>query len=139
MADRASTRKKQKREKKRQKDKRRAEEARRKRRSSLVKSPQKLVGLPLADCFISENWHEHGPSIVAAISRTHPNGRLAAALFTIDLAEKGVIGAELIRDKGDQTMTVEQLTAEIIPRGRGARARQAPASPTRLRPRVKTA
>ena len=29
--------------------------------------------------------------------------------------------AELIRDKGDQTMTVEQLTAEIIPRGRGAR------------------
>jgi len=26
---------------------------------------------------------------------------------------------ELIRSKGDQTMTVEQLTAEIIPRGRG--------------------
>ena len=30
-----------------------------------------------------------------------------------------VSGAELIRSKGDQTMTVEQLTAEIIPRGRG--------------------
>ena len=27
--------------------------------------------------------------------------------------------ADLIRSKGDQTMTVEQLTAEIIPRGRG--------------------
>lgn len=31
--------------------------------------------------------------------------------------------AELIRSKGDQTMTVEQLTAEIIPRGRGAPCR----------------
>ena len=27
--------------------------------------------------------------------------------------------AELIRSKGDTTMTVEQLTQEIIPRGRG--------------------
>ena len=27
--------------------------------------------------------------------------------------------AELIRSKGDTTMTVEELTAEIIPRGRG--------------------
>ena len=32
------------------------------------------------------------------------------------------VSAELIRSKGDQTMTVEQLTAEIIPRGRGARS-----------------
>ena len=31
--------------------------------------------------------------------------------------------AELIRSKGDMTMTVDQLTQEIIPRGRGARAR----------------
>jgi hypothetical protein len=41
--------------------------------------------------------------------------------------------AELIRSKGDTTMTVEQLTAEIIPRGRGAcpgpHARIAPATP----------
>ena len=33
---------------------------------------------------------------------------------------------ELIRDKGDQTMTVEQLTAEIIPRGRGPHRRAPP-------------
>ncbi len=63
MADRSTTRKKQKREKKRLKDKRRGDEARKKRRASLVKSPQKLIGLPLSDCFISEHWHEQGPTI----------------------------------------------------------------------------
>ena len=31
-----------------------------------------------------------------------------------------VVPAELIRSKGDTNMTVEQLTAEIIPKGRGA-------------------
>ena len=35
--------------------------------------------------------------------------------------------AELIRSKGDQTMTVEQLTAEIIPRGRGVPSVSSPA------------
>lgn len=33
---------------------------------------------------------------------------------------------ELIRSKGDTTMTVEQLTQEIIPRGRGKLERLAP-------------
>jgi hypothetical protein len=98
MADRATVRKQQKREKKRLKDQQRAGEARKKRRASLVKSPQKLIGLPLADCFISEHWHEQGPTIVAAVSRSHPNGRISAALFTVDLAQRGVTGAELVRD-----------------------------------------
>jgi hypothetical protein len=112
MSDRSSNRKKQKREKKRLKDKRRAGEARKRRRTSLVKSPQKLIGLPLSDCYISEQWHEHGPTIVAAVSRSHPNGRIAAALFTVDLAEKGVTGAELIRD-----MDAEQLPSLLSRRG----------------------
>lgn len=112
MADRATNRKKQKREKKRLKDKRRADEARKKRRASLVKSPQKLIGLPLSDCFISEHWHEQGPTIVGAVSRSHPNGRITAALFTVDLAEKGVTGAELVRD-----IEVDQLPALLSRRG----------------------
>ncbi len=89
MADRSTTRKKQKREKKRLKDKRRGDEARKKRRASLVKSPQKLIGLPLSDCFISEHWHEQGPTIVGAISRSHPNGRITAALF-VGLVARGM-------------------------------------------------
>lgn len=112
MADRSTTRKKQKREKKRLKDKRRGDEARKKRRASLVKSPQKLIGLPLSDCFISEHWHEQGPTIVGAVSRSHPNGRITAALFTIDLAVKGVTGAELVRD-----IEVDQLPALLSRRG----------------------
>ena len=112
MADRSSNRKRQKREKKRRKDKIRAEDARKRRRTSLVKSPQKLIGLPLSDCYISEQWHEHGPTIVAAVSRIHPNGRIAAALFTVDLAQKGVTSAELIRD-----MDADQLPSLLSRRG----------------------
>ena len=112
MADRAATRKKQKREKKRLKDRQRSEAARKKRRASLVKSPMKLTGLPLSDCYISEHWHEHGPTVVVCVSRQHPNQRIAAAMFTIDLAEKGVISAELIRD-----MPLEQLPASLSQRG----------------------
>lgn len=37
--------------------------------------------------------------------------------------------ADLIRQKGDTTMTVEQLTQEIIPRGRGASPRSPRRSP----------
>lgn len=112
MAARSSNRQKQKREKKRLKDKRRAVEARKRRRTSLVKSPQKLIGLPLSDCYISEQWHEQGPTIVAAVSRSHPNGRIAAALFTVDLAQKGVTGAELVRD-----LEADQLPSLLSRRG----------------------
>ena len=112
MADRSTNRKKQKREKKRLKDRKRSEDARKKRRASLVKSPQKLIGLPLAECYISEHWHEHGPTIVAAISRQHPNHRIATALLTIDLSTKGITNAELIRD-----MDPEQLPSLLSRHG----------------------
>jgi hypothetical protein len=42
--------------------------------------------------------------------------------------------AELIRSKGETTMTVEQLTAEIIPHGRGAHALCRPPSAPALSP-----
>ena len=44
----------------------------------------------------------------------------AAAAVTVAASAAPIVAAELIRSKGDTTMTVEQLTAEIIPRGRGA-------------------
>lgn len=47
------------------------------------------------------------------LSLLHPSPRIRCLCLCI---------AELIRSKGDTTMTVEQLTAEIIPRGRGARS-----------------
>ena len=49
-----------------------------------------------------------------ALYARHPSRRLSLAV------------ADLIRSKGDTQMTVEQLTTEIIPRGRGALALSAP-------------
>eukprot|EP00962_Isochrysis_galbana_P003301 scaffold920_cov135-Isochrysis_galbana.AAC.7 len=37
-----------------------------------------------------------------------------------------VLAADLIKQKGDQQLTVEQLTQEITPHGRGARQHPAP-------------
>ena len=45
---------------------------------------------------------------------------LHSILLSCDSLIFRTASAELIRSKGDTTMTVEQLTAEIIPRGRGA-------------------
>jgi hypothetical protein len=57
-----------------------------------------VAGWPTGDCYISESWHEQGPYVKAILSRTRDDGRVAAALFEIDLAERGVISAELHLD-----------------------------------------
>jgi hypothetical protein len=95
MPSSADRRKKKKSDKKRQKDKQRQQVARTRRRASKVRNVSRLSKLPMADCFASECWHDHGPpSVWAAFSRRHPNGNLAASLFHLDLRDGGVLQAE---------------------------------------------
>lgn len=57
---------------------------------------EEAVLWPIADCYISQNWPDQGPTIHAVLTRKHAGGTVAAALFEIDLAEKGVLSAELM-------------------------------------------
>ena len=94
MPSSADRRKQKKKEKKRLKDKQRQQVARTRRRASKVRNVSRLAKLPVADCFASECWHEHGPeSVWAALSRRHPNGNVAASLFHVDLRQGKVLEA----------------------------------------------
>jgi hypothetical protein len=96
MASRTERQKQQKREKKRLRDQKRQVSARQQRRSSKTTRIDKLAQLPLGECFASECWHEQGPpSVWAAISRRHPNGRIAAGIVHLDLHTKGILRAEV--------------------------------------------
>lgn len=94
MPSSADRRKQKKREKKRLKDKQRQQVARTRRSASKVRNVSRLSKLPMADCFASECWHEHGPaSVWTALSRRHPNGNLAVSLFHLDLRAGRVLEA----------------------------------------------
>lgn len=57
-------------------------------------SPAEAAEWPVADCYISQSWPDQGPTIHAVFTRKHASGTVAAALFEIDLGERGVISAE---------------------------------------------
>ncbi len=95
MVDRAQHRRQKKREKQRRRSKERARRMRSKRRVSKVRSLSRLAALPVGECYISEHWHEQGPTIIAALTRQHRNGQLAVCLLHIDLAERGILSAEV--------------------------------------------
>ena len=108
MASKAERRQQARREKKRLKDQVRQTEARERRRASRVKDPSALADLPLGECYASENWHEPGAQVWAAISRRHPNDQVSAALYRVDLAAGTLLTARVLSD-----VTPSQLEGEL--------------------------
>lgn len=115
MASKSDRRRQQKREKKRLKDKQRRGAARRQRRASKVHNIAHLQQLPVGECFASEHWYEHGaPSVWAAFSCVHPNDSVAAAIFHLDLRERGVVSVEIVPE-----LPAGQLAARLGQLGQG--------------------
>lgn len=99
MASKNEHRKQKNAEKKKLRDRdRRAAAARTREQVKQLRSvePAEAASWPVADCYISQNWPEQGPTIHAVFTRKHASGTIAAALLEIDLAERGVISAELM-------------------------------------------
>ena len=108
-----------------------AEKRRKKRRQAQTsRGSRKVLGMtadrmerarnwPIWDCWASQNWHEQGAHVYCCFARKHDDGTIAAAMFEIDLEEKGVlevatrtttnasdIHAELARVSGDDLAMV---------------------------------
>lgn len=99
MADARTHRQEKKQEKKRAKDKDKARSIRTRRAGGAGSvSAEQAAGWPLGECYISQDWHEKAPQIQAIFTRLRKDGRMAAALFELDLAEAGVKGARLELD-----------------------------------------
>ncbi len=86
-------------QKKREKDKRKRASARSRRVRQNVRlqsNADGAAGWPTGDCYISDNWHEpdHEP-VHLIFTRRASDGALAAALFSVDLIERGVLDASL--------------------------------------------
>ena len=58
----------------------------------------RAAGWPVHEVYVSEGWHEQGPRVRAILSRMRDDGRLAAAIFDVDLRERGVVEARLELD-----------------------------------------
>jgi len=71
---------------------------------------------PMWDCWVSQGWEQQGAQVHCCFARRHDDGRIAAAFFELDLAEKGVLAvaarspvtaaevhAELGRRSGEDT------------------------------------
>lgn len=63
---------------------------------------------PMATCWASDNWHEQGAQVVVAFCRRHDDGRMAAAYFELDLAERGVVSVH-----ADAPLTEVQVHTEL--------------------------
>ncbi len=61
-------------------------------------SAARAAGWPVHEVYVSEGWHEQGPRVRAILSRMRDDGRLAAAIFEVDLRERGVVEARLELD-----------------------------------------
>ncbi|GEM_PF-4906320 len=54
------------------------------------------VGWPVSDGWISSTWYEQGPEVHAAFVRQHEDGRVAGALFHLDLGTGQVLEARTV-------------------------------------------
>lgn len=84
-------------QKKREKQKKKRNEAR-KARASRTGRNTRAAEWPLSESWVSGNWHEVGATVQCMLTRTHPSGRMAAAVFEVDLAERGVVTADVLTD-----------------------------------------
>ncbi len=92
-----ASKREQKLQKKREKDKKKREQARKSRAQKSGRNTR-VAEWPLSESWISQNWHEQGAHVHAMLTRTHASGRMAAAVFEIDLAERGVVNADVLTD-----------------------------------------
>ncbi|MCB9760222.1 MAG: hypothetical protein H6739_10340 [Alphaproteobacteria bacterium] len=98
MADKRQHRKQKKREKDKVKSehRKRARATRKQQQARLRNTTlQEAAGWDLADAYVSEDWHAQGPRVWAVFARQHSSGSMAAAIFDVDLRERGVVSAEL--------------------------------------------
>ena len=85
-------------QKKKRRDQARQQRAREHRRASKISDPMRLAGLPLGDCYISDNWSDHGPRVSAVFVRRHRNGQSVAAFFELDLLSQGMLSSSRVTD-----------------------------------------
>jgi len=52
-----------------------------------------MLGWNLGDAWVGQDWHEQGARIPVVVTRAHPGGGIAAAIFDLDLSGGGVIRA----------------------------------------------
>jgi hypothetical protein len=72
---------------------------------------------PMSDCWASDNWHEQGATVEVCFTRRHEDGRMAAAFFTIDLADKGVVQVS-----ADAPLTLTDIHGKLAKRGANGHA-----------------
>lgn len=111
MASRREHNQQKSRERKRLRDKDRARVAqeRRQKEAALAQvSMEQALTWAEGECYLGQHWHEQGPHLWAVFTRTHPSGRVCAALFELDLAEEGVQDVELLMG-----LRQEQLMARL--------------------------
>jgi hypothetical protein len=128
MSSKADQRKQKKREKQKKK---RADASLRRSRQVARLAPASLEATttwPVGDCYLSENWHEHGARVHAIFTRRSGDGALAGAAFEVDLVHDGLVSArplvgltdgalqaELVRRADDHAM-VTQDAAIVVKR-----------------------
>ncbi|HJN78074.1 MAG TPA: hypothetical protein QGF58_29440 [Myxococcota bacterium] len=64
--------------------------------STQATSLRTILGWPLGEAWIGQDWHEQGARVPALITRAHPSGGIAAAVFDLDLESDGVVRAALL-------------------------------------------
>ncbi len=110
MSKKKSHRAGKKREKQKKKRSAAAASAAEKRRAELPTGGlRNAAGWPLAECWVTGNWHQWEVEVTAIVVRRHPMGAVAAAVFEVDLAERAVVGASVVRDHAVQR-TLERVS-----------------------------
>lgn len=120
MAKAADARRRKKAEKKRTKAKSRQSRAAGKRdqqRSVATAGLGEMSNWPVSQCYIGASWHEQGANVHAVLTRYHDEGRLVAAHFEVDLADRGVISASHRSDwqAGEFEAWIGQLGEDVEP------------------------
>lgn len=111
-----STEKERREAKKREKDRKRREAARKSRGS---RKPAGVAGAdltdalawPVGECWVGQNWHARGARLDALFTRAHSDGRVAVAIFELDLEDRGVVDV-----KTANPVSVGQVQGELIRR-----------------------
>ncbi len=62
---------------------------------------------PMWEAWATEDWYERGAHVHVCFSRKHDDGRIAAAFFELDLADKGILDATARTDATVQAVRME--------------------------------
>lgn len=125
------TKKDSRRAKKREKKRKKRQQARASRGSRQVPgqgggrvSVDTALRWPVGECYLSQGWDEQGARAHAVFSRRSRTGRVALAVFEVDLAERGVLSASLSTGVAD--VDLQLALAEISSEDRAMIAHDPP-------------